>query len=145
MMPEDSQDDLLFAGSMDDATETKKFLDSLKQAMRDSKSNGSDSLSPTSPQPCRTRLERFCKHVITNYHAGDDSVYENIITAALLLDDPSLFFMVVKGKAAHIPLSAYQKIGLALLFEVSTPLKWLEGIALAAQLSGRLHEKWTKL
>ena len=149
IIPKDSQDDLLFEGVMRNPIETKKLLSSLKEDVQASKSSGSDPKLHESSQSCRARLTRFCKHIIAHYFAADKSIYEDIVLVALSVEDPSLFFLVVNNKAsnkaAHISLSTYQEIGLALSSNISTPVEWLEGTAVAVKSSRMLHEMWARL
>ena len=145
IMPHDNQDELLFESTVGDDTKAKKLLDTLKAAVLECESGGSDSVIHASPQSCQSRLERFCKHIMKDNHRYNESTYEDIINVALLLDSSSLFFMVAKKGASNISPSAYHTIGLALLSDVSTPSEWLRGTALAAQSLGKLHEMWERL
>ena len=145
IMPHGSQDELLFESTMGDDIKGKELLDTLIEAVLENESSGSDSVSHASLQSCRTRLEGFCKYIMKKSHRCNESSYEDIITAALLLDSSSLFFMVAEKGASDISPSAYHTIGLALLSDVSNPLEWLRGIALAAQSLGKLHKMWERL
>ena len=146
IMPEENQGELFFKSTVCSPAETKCLLDHLSKTLQEIKSETPNQNSNPSLQPCQTRLEKFCKYIITrNHHSYDKSLYEDVVSVALLLDQPSLFLMMVRSTTDNMSLSAYRKIGLALPFGVSEPLEWQKGAAIAARKATRVHEIWAAL
>ncbi|MCJ1401326.1 hypothetical protein MMC11_004538 [Xylographa trunciseda] len=145
VMPEDTRDDIFFISKLSDTQEIQRILKSLLIEVRDVKSTKLRDFSQVSPQQCQRRLERFCKIIVEGTHYFGSSVCENVIEAALLLDQPLLLTALANTGSAGMPSSFYLKIGQALPFEVSESSRWLAAAACLARKSKGIQEIWSVL
>ena len=146
IMPKDSQEGLEFEAAMADGTKIKGFLQTLSRAVEESRCKSSNEVPHTSSEPCHTRLERFCKHVIANHgYVYNQSICDDMVAAALLLDHSSLFLIIANAKECKLSLTTYRKIGMAMPFEISEALEWQNAIALVARRVKEIHNIWDVL
>ncbi|MCJ1383885.1 hypothetical protein MMC17_006999 [Xylographa soralifera] len=145
VMPRDMEDKMLFESALHSTEEARKFLDGLLKPVQDIKLKRTTTAFHAPPHGCQSRLENFCKQVMGHWKVYENSIYEDVVTAAVLLDRPSLFLMVAQTTKYTMSSAMYRKIGEVLSFELSEPLDWQKGIATAAQKSQRISQIWSAL
>ena len=135
MMPSDKRDDVLFQ-SIGSSAKATEILQSLAKDLRHAKSQASQDLA-------RSRLAKFGKIALRSIWTP----HEQVITIALLLDDPGLMRDIARAKSQYrrVEDKMFRKLGAALASDVSQPLLWKQAVAIAAEQTLEPRAIWEAL